>query len=235
MAGHFTSKSLKVSRPRTNLERLQSAWEFFGSAHIAALLAAVCLPTLAALILLAWWRAPRPRHTWTYPSTITRKHRLLRAAPYMPTKQRGRFRWARRHSSQTIMLAIQEARRLGQDYVDTEHILLALLRQRSEPAATLLENLGVDLNDLNTVIEFRATFGNKPARPGPGLTEAAKRVIERAFDESRALNDDHIGTEHFLLALLGEPENGATHALISFGVQYRDVLAELRDRYRSDS
>src|SRR5256885_5432445 len=100
--------------------------------------------------------------------------------------------------SQEAVAAAQElARRLGNPELYPEHLLLALLDQE------LPRNLVADAEALRAQAE--ATLRAKPAIQGaqqqPAASAAFSRVLDRAFDEARKLEDEYVSTEHVLLAL----------------------------------
>ena len=125
-----------------------------------------------------------------------------------------------------MSLAQEEAQRFNHSYIDTEHVLLGLVREEDGMAAKVLTNLGVGLSKVRTAIEFIMGRGEKPTTGELGLTPRAKRVIEFAVDEARRLNHSYIGTEHLLLGLLREGEGVAAGVLESFGVTLERVRAE---------
>lgn len=125
-----------------------------------------------------------------------------------------------------MSLAQEEAQRFNHSYIDTEHVLLGLVREEDGVAAKVLTNLGVALNKVRTAVEFIMGRGERPGNGELGLTPRAKRVIEFAVDEARRLNHTYIGTEHLLLGLLREGEGAAAGVLESFGITLERVRAE---------
>ena len=100
--------------------------------------------------------------------------------------------------------ARKEAAFLHHEYVGTEHLLLALIREGQGCGATALQNLNVELGDVAQKIEQAVKQGRAAQRTGPDLpyTSRAKKVLELATEEARELNHKYIGTEHLLLGLL---------------------------------
>ncbi|MDX1935106.1 MAG: Clp protease N-terminal domain-containing protein, partial [Capsulimonadales bacterium] len=117
-----------------------------------------------------------------------------------------------------VFFAQEEAGRLGENYVSTEHLLLGLVRENDSVAARILDRLGVSLGRVRSEIERQVVRGD--GRPGQDmqLTSRAKRVIDLAFDEARQLNNNYIGTEHLLLGLIREGEGLAGRVLNKLGV-----------------
>jgi ATP-dependent Clp protease ATP-binding subunit ClpC len=131
---------------------------------------------------------------------------------------------------EVIRLSREEALRLGHDYIGTEHLLLAMIREGGGMAIRILRNLGVDLVRLQRTIEDSvrsyggtATIGNIP------LTKQAERVLKLCYLEARGLKADVVGTEHLLLALLRESDTIAAQILAHFNVTYDAARQELQN------
>ncbi len=147
-------------------------------------------------------------------------------------------------AQKVVLYAQQEAGRLGENYVSTEHLLLGLVRESADTpaasvwppppsplpplnssgretahaAALVLQEMGVRLADVCAEVERRL-------KPGPGrngedmqLTPRAKRVIDLAYDEARSLNGGRIDTQYLLLGLIREEKGLAGRVLADLGV-----------------
>ena len=127
-----------------------------------------------------------------------------------------------------LQMAREEAARLHHEYVGTEHILLGLIREGEGVAATVLQNLNVDLDDIQQKIEETVKKGKAAAAAGPDLpyTSRAKKVLELAMTEARELNHSYVGTEHLLLGLLREEKGIAAQVLTDAGVSLEASRAE---------
>jgi len=128
-----------------------------------------------------------------------------------------------------MQLARAEAVRLNHDYIGTEHVLLGLIQEGSGVAASVLRNLGVDLQRIRQEIERTVRRGASPA-PRTGqlpFTPRAKKVLEFAIEEANSLGHNYIGTEHLLLGLLRETSGRAAKVLEALGVRLRDVREEV--------
>jgi len=127
-----------------------------------------------------------------------------------------------------MALANQEAQRFNHEFIGTEHILLGLVKEGSGVGATVLKNLDVDVKKLRLEVE-------KVVKSGPDMvtmgklpqTPRAKKVIEYAIEEARALNHNYVGTEHILLGLLRESEGIAAQVLMNLGLKLEDVRQEV--------
>jgi ATP-dependent Clp protease ATP-binding subunit ClpC len=129
-----------------------------------------------------------------------------------------------------IALAQKEAERFKHDYIGTEHVLLGLVKEGSGVAVTALNNLNVDVEKVRAEVEKLVVTSEKdgPNTPLP-FTPQAKKVLELASEEARALGHPYIGTEHVLLGLLRENESVAAQVLINLGLNLNDVRAEILD------
>lgn len=121
-----------------------------------------------------------------------------------------------------------EAIRLGNDYIGTEHLLLGILREGEGIAIKILANIGVDLNKLKERVE--ESLQNKTSgTPGTGLslTKQAEKALRVTQLEAKFYKSDVVGTEHLLLALLREDSFIASQILSEFAVSYERVKNEL--------
>src|SRR3954464_14295478 len=127
-----------------------------------------------------------------------------------------------------LAMAREEAARLHHEYVGTEHILLGLIREGEGVAATVLQNLSVELDDIQQKIEETVKKGKAGQASGPDLpyTSRAKKVLELAMAEARDLNHSYVGTEHLLLGLLREEKGIAAQVLTDAGVNLEAARAE---------
>ena len=127
-----------------------------------------------------------------------------------------------------MALANQEAQRFNHEYIGTEHVLLGLVKEGSGVGATVLKNLDVDIKKLRLEIEKLVKSGPDMVTMGKlPQTPRAKKVIEYAIEEARALNHNYVGTEHILLGLLRESEGIAAQVLMNLGLKLEDVRQEV--------
>jgi ATP-dependent Clp protease ATP-binding subunit ClpC len=128
-----------------------------------------------------------------------------------------------------LQLAREEAVRLGNDYVGTEHLLLGLIKEGDGVAVAVLRGMGIDLDELVSIVEKTITSTGGMLTIGQMLpfTPRAKKVLELAANEARSMSHKYIGTEHLLLALMKDTESGASNALASVGLEYEKVKEEI--------
>jgi ATP-dependent Clp protease ATP-binding subunit ClpC len=125
------------------------------------------------------------------------------------------------------MLAQEEARRLGHNFVGTEQILLGLIGEGTGVAAKTLKSLGVSLKDARIEVEKIIGRGSGFVAVEIPFTPRAKRVLELAWDEARQLGHNYIGTEHLLLGLIREGEGVAVRVLENLGVDLSRVRSNV--------
>lgn len=126
-----------------------------------------------------------------------------------------------------MYLAREEAARLHHDYIGTEHLLLGILREGEGIAATVLNNLGLDLDAIRQAVESMVSASGGTMTIGEiPFTPRAKRVLELSVDEARQLGHNYVGTEHLLLGLIREGEGVAARVLLELGVDRKKVRDE---------
>jgi ATP-dependent Clp protease ATP-binding subunit ClpC len=126
-----------------------------------------------------------------------------------------------------IYLAREEAARLQHDYIGTEHLLLGVIREGEGIAATVLNNLGLDLDRIRQEVENMVSAAGGTMTIGEiPFTPRAKRVLELAVEEARSLGHNYVGTEHLLLGLIREGEGVAAKVLLELGVDRKRVREE---------
>jgi len=112
-----------------------------------------------------------------------------------------------------VMLAQEEARRLGHNFVGTEQIMLGLIGEGTGIAAKVLKSMGISLKEARIEVEKIIGRGSGFVAVEIPFTPRAKRVLELALEEARQLGHNYIGTEHLLLGLLREGEGVAARVL----------------------
>jgi bifunctional DNase/RNase/tRNA A-37 threonylcarbamoyl transferase component Bud32 len=128
--------------------------------------------------------------------------------------------------SRVLARAGEEAQRFQHNYIGTEHLTLALTRERKGVAASILSSLGVDLTKVRSAVEFSLSDTAHSAPAQVGLTPQIKQVIELAIEEARRLNHYHVGLEHLLLGLLREEKGIAAGVLASLGLTLEQARIE---------
>ena len=126
---------------------------------------------------------------------------------------------------QTVVLAQEEARRLGHGYIGTEHLLLGLLREGEGVAAQSLGRMGISLADVRSdIARIIGEMSDSPSGHIP-FTPRSKKVLELSLREAMQLGHNYIGTEHILLGLVREGEGVAAQVLVARGADLKRVRA----------
>jgi ATP-dependent Clp protease ATP-binding subunit ClpC len=129
-----------------------------------------------------------------------------------------------------MSIAQDEARQLGQMYVGTEHLLLALIKEGDGIAAQALAKLDVTYDETLACVR---EITKREAEPVPGghipFTPRAKRVLEGAYRETITHNQTYISTEHLLLGIVREGNGVAMEALSRMGVSGDAVRNAVND------
>nr|YP_009237839.1 ATP-dependent Clp protease [Gracilariopsis lemaneiformis]YP_009294758.1 Clp protease ATP binding subunit [Gracilariopsis chorda]AJO68399.1 Clp protease ATP binding subunit [Gracilariopsis lemaneiformis]AML79793.1 ATP-dependent Clp protease [Gracilariopsis lemaneiformis]AOM67018.1 Clp protease ATP binding subunit [Gracilariopsis chorda] len=126
-----------------------------------------------------------------------------------------------------IMLAQEEARRLGHNFVGTEQILLGLIGEGTGIAAQVLKSMNVNLKDARIEVEKIIGRGSGFVAVEIPFTPRAKRVLELSLEEARQLGHNYIGTEHLLMGLVREGEGVAARVLENLAVNVASIRTEV--------
>ncbi|HEY6083041.1 MAG TPA: ATP-dependent Clp protease ATP-binding subunit, partial [Chitinophagaceae bacterium] len=129
-----------------------------------------------------------------------------------------------------ITFSREEALRLGNDFIGTEHLLLGLIREGEGTAIKILQALNVDLYELRREVELavRDKTGKNIANINSlPLTKQAEKVIRVTVLEAKSLKSPTVETEHLMLSILKNKENVCTQILQKFDVDYDTFKNEL--------
>src|SRR5207253_204172 len=127
-----------------------------------------------------------------------------------------------------VFFAQEEAGRLGENYVSTEHLLLGLIRESDSVGAHVLLLLGISLQQIRQEVEREVRRGDGRLGRDMQLAPRARRVIDLAYEEARRLNNNYIGTEHLLLGLIREADGLAGRVLLKVGVDLEQARLKIR-------
>jgi ATP-dependent Clp protease ATP-binding subunit ClpC len=128
------------------------------------------------------------------------------------------------HAQRVLDMEGMEARRMHHAYLGTEHLLLAIIDEPRGHGHRALESLGVTRGQVRSALAELVAEGSDA--DGPDYfpqTPRIKHIMQLALVEARNLKSPHIGTEHLLLALLGEPDGVAMKALAALSVRPENV------------
>jgi ATP-dependent Clp protease ATP-binding subunit ClpC len=127
-----------------------------------------------------------------------------------------------------MQLAREEAARLGHNYIGTEHLLLGIIREGKGSATTVLQNLGLNLENIKQSIDdYVASSGGSMTMGEVPFTPRAKQILEIAANEAKEMKSQFVKTCHLLLALLKDKDGVAAQILAAFGVDHKTAKEEV--------
>jgi len=135
-----------------------------------------------------------------------------------------RFTQRARH---VLSLAHQEAERLQQVQIDTDHLLLGLMMEEDGVAGRVLKELGITLDRLMDTVERDAVRTDKRTTKLE-LSDDTQKALESAFDEARRLGHHYIGTEHLLLGVIRLSGSKAVEILNKLGITPEQIRRQTR-------
>jgi ATP-dependent Clp protease ATP-binding subunit ClpC len=127
-----------------------------------------------------------------------------------------------------LEIAEHEAERSHHTYIGSEHLVLALLHQRSTVASATLSRLGVSQSAVRAVIEI--VLGHSARIKIDQITPTARvnKIIELALREAQIVGSTHVGTDHVLLGILVEGHDLGAHVLEDLGANLYRVRKTLQ-------
>src|SRR5512139_1530001 len=126
-----------------------------------------------------------------------------------------------------LSLAHQEAERMRQNVIGTEHLLLGLIQEEGGVAGRVLRELGLETERVQEMVERLTGMGNY--RGGKlDLSPGTQQVLEYAVDEARRMGHHYIGTEHLMLGLVRYGEGVAIDVLRKMGVTPEQIRRQTR-------
>lgn len=132
---------------------------------------------------------------------------------------------------EVVVAAQEEAASLKHNYLGTEHLLLALVRQEG-PVQGLLASQDLSYDSIRESVVQAIGEGSVPPTGERPLTPRTKKVLELSLRESKRLGTRYVGTEHVLLGLLREGEGVAAQVLKNRGVSFDELRARVEQDYR---
>ena len=126
-----------------------------------------------------------------------------------------------------LTVAQEEALRLNHAAIDTEHLLLALMREKNSLCIKVLQAMGVEPGQVLRAADRAAGHGETPRSRKPTLSQPAKSVIMLAVDEARRMGHHYIGSGHLLLGVIGYGEGIAVTVLRALGLDLNRVRIEV--------
>lgn len=132
-----------------------------------------------------------------------------------------------KQAQKVIELTTKAARSMHHNYIGTEHLLLGLLKEGSGVAACVLMDAGVEEPRLVELIEdLIAPSSDVAVLDRKGYSPRIQHIIETADQEAERFDNENIGTEHLLIALLKEADCAGVRLLNTLGVNIQKIYIE---------
>ncbi|SDA69316.1 ATP-dependent Clp protease ATP-binding subunit ClpC [Lachnospiraceae bacterium G11] len=131
-------------------------------------------------------------------------------------------------ASRALSMAATYAKKSGQGYIGTEHILIGLLKEETGVASMILTSNGVTLEKVTELIENQVAMDGAVALlDREGYSPRAGKILEMSHEVARSFGATETGTEHILLAMLKENESIASRILITLNAPIQKMYMEL--------
>ena len=142
-------------------------------------------------------------------------------------------------AQQVLALARKEADRFNHNYIGTEHVLLGLIKLGQGVAVSVLERMGLELENVRREVEKEVGSGpEQKSSSNIPYTPRVKKVLSLANKEAQQLSHSYVGTEHILLGLLREGEGMASRVLERLNVDLQttrnEILAEIDPNFSGE-
>ncbi len=138
-----------------------------------------------------------------------------------------KFSYFTQKANEALNLAIKAAENFGHNYVGSEHILLALVKEEAGTAYTILNEKGITVEDIENFIKENIGVGSPTRLTPDDFTPRSKRVLDVSFKIARGMFRSFVDTEHILLALLQEGDSYAVKYINSCGIDERQLFDEI--------
>lgn len=124
----------------------------------------------------------------------------------------------------------EEAIRLGNDYIGQEHLFLGILRDGEGVATDVLEELGLNLNEIKKIIEDKIRSEKIiDYKSDLSMLKSAEKALKIIYLEARTFKNPTVNSGHLLLAILKDNDNHVTQVLSEFGINYYTVKTQMSE------
>ena len=132
-----------------------------------------------------------------------------------------------KESDIVIKEANRVARKLGQNFVGSEHFIVALASVADTTAYSILNENGLDIVKIIDALKYTLEPGGVVTGERDKYTMSARRILDDSQYEARRLNSQEVGTEHILLALIKETDCVAVKLMASENVNIQKVYTDI--------
>ena len=130
-------------------------------------------------------------------------------------------------ANEVLNLAIKAAENYGHNYIGSEHILIGLIKEGSGIGASVLNERGATLDEIDSLIKSEIGTGSPTRLTPEDFTPRSKRIIELSFQIARSMRHSFVSTEHLLISLINETDSYAVKFLNELGINERELVEEL--------
>lgn len=130
-------------------------------------------------------------------------------------------------SEKVLQIAKDIAMSLGHNYIATEHILYGLAKESNGVANKVLKKQNITSDMILERIEDLIGSNINEKVTVLGFTPRTKKVIENAYNEAKKTGSDYIGTEHFIIGIMREPDSIAMRIIDSLKVKSEDIYNDI--------
>jgi len=133
--------------------------------------------------------------------------------------------------TQKSIEAVQNMEKVAYDYgnqmIDQEHFLYALVTQEDSLIAKLLTKMGIQLPAFTSSVEKILESDPKVQGGSPYVSQDLNNVLMGAEDEAKLMGDDYVSVEHLMLAMIKKPNRSVKRLFTSFGISRESFLQVL--------
>ena len=140
-----------------------------------------------------------------------------------------RFNGFTEKANSALNMAISSAGNMGHTYVGSEHILLGLIKEGSGVAYAVLNDLNIDEEEFEALLKQEIGTGTKSILSSDDFTPRSKRILQSAVMQAAGLGHNYVGTEHLLLAIMGETDSYAVRFLNELGTNSKEVIEKVNN------
>lgn len=139
-----------------------------------------------------------------------------------------KFKGFTEKAENAVNFAVSIACKLGHTYVGSEHILLGLIKEQRGVASTVLDELGITIENAEQLIKEQIGVGSRSVVGKDDFTPKTKKILEVAVVEAAKSGKKSVGTEDILLSLIGQKDSYALRLLSDLGVNSVDIEKKIK-------
>jgi len=146
---------------------------------------------------------------------------------YSPGSMTMMFEKFNEKAIKSVMMASDESRRLGHDFVSTEMLFVGIVAENTGVSARAMKKLGISVKDARKATEDLLGRGSGKVSSDIPFTKAAKQRLANSIQEAKKLGSTTVDPAHILLAMFKEKDDGLTKLLEKLKVDPKNVPEEV--------